>query len=179
VQPACAGFAAEHAFSGGPVFRGRVGEVVQVSRFGGGEGLVAAHEGGDHVFHVFDDGADEEGRGGLEMYKWIEIWGCIQWDEAMRWEGEEKSVGVFGGGGLTGEREAGLDLILNPLCTDIKRWTGVRSKRMLAYEQSEKKRTPATGSPERSQTNPRRFSSHDKNEVDTPTGKQSRDTVMQ
>lgn len=72
------------------------------------------------------------------MCKWIEIWGCIQRDEAMRWEGEEKSVGVFGGRGMTSEREAKLDLVLNPLCTDIKKWTGVRSKRMLACGQSEK-----------------------------------------
>lgn len=37
---------------------------MQLPCFGGGKGVVAAHEGGDHVFHVFDDGWDEEGRGG-------------------------------------------------------------------------------------------------------------------
>jgi hypothetical protein len=115
--------------------------------------------------------------GGLEMCKWVESLGCIQRDEAMKWEGEENSVAVFGG--MTGEREAELDLILNPLCTDIKKWTGVRSKRMVACGQSGKRRTPTTESTERSRTNPRKFSGHDTNEVDTLTSKQSRDTVMQ
>lgn len=62
VQPARAGFAAQHAFLCGPVFGWGVGEVVDFAGFRGGEGMVAKDRGED-AFHsgtVQDDGLECE-----------------------------------------------------------------------------------------------------------------------